>query len=115
MDWLDPLGAKCRDIRPLLKEIDKDFEIVFNYKTEKYEIMHNGMLFQTVPFGQFDRKLLADIKHTVWLNRTRQLLDYIDKQNERVEASEDRKLSNYAEALAKDLRRPLINNYYYGV
>jgi hypothetical protein len=50
----------------------------------------------------------------VWLNKRGEILDYVDAENEKSEAAEDRKLSNMAEALAKDLHKPLTNNYLYG-
>ena len=115
MREFDMHGAKCDDIRPILKEIEDNFDIAFDYTTGRYRITHNGKLFQTVPYGGVTRKLIAEIRHTVWLNRTGQMIDYVDRKNEKAEASEDRRLSDYSEALAKDLRRPLINNYLYGM
>lgn len=109
----DASGAKCNDLRKILKTIDEDFDITFDYAAEKYYVTHNGRMFESVPYGEFTRATIARFRRTVWLNRTGRLFDYIDQNNERVEAAEDRAIFNYSEALAKELRRPLINSYYY--
>jgi signal transduction histidine kinase len=111
---LDPKGAKCHHVRPILKQIDENFEVAFNYETEKYHITYNDAPFQTVPYGELTRELFDDIRHTVWLNRRGEILSYVDAQNEKMEAAEERRQSNMAEALAHDLRRPLIESHLYG-
>ena len=111
---LDPKGAKCREIRRELHDIDDRFDIAFDHEAAEYHVTFNEGLFAKVKYGEVDRALIADWRHTVWLNKRGEILDYVDQQNEKAEAEEDRKLSNMAEALAKDIRRPLIDNYLYG-
>ena len=117
---LDMDGADCRAIRRHLKDIDPGFDIGFEYETESYHILHRGpedddpQTFQVVPFGEVTRELLADIRHTVWLNKEGNMLDWIDEQCEQKDIAEEKKLTNMAEALAKDLWKPLKNDYYYG-
>ncbi|MZQ99484.1 MAG: hypothetical protein GT601_17595 [Acidaminobacter sp.] len=111
---LDPKGAKCHHLRNELRDIDERFDIAFDYEKEEYHVTFNGGPFAKVKYGEVDRDLIADWRHTVWLNKRGEILDYVDQQNEKAEAEEDRKLSNMAEALARDIRRPLINNYLYG-
>jgi len=110
----DPQGAKCKELIPILKEIEKGFDITFDFVSESYTITHNGSYFQRVPYGQFDRNLVAEIRRSVWLNTNGNVIDEIEKNNSRIDASMDRAQSLYAESLAKDLRRPLINDYLYG-
>lgn len=109
----DRQGAKCNDIRPILREIDRGFDITFDFRTESYTITHNDTHFQTVPYGRVDRELIDNIRRSVWLNRNADILAEIERNNARVDASYDRAQSLYAESLAKDLRRPLVNNYLY--
>jgi hypothetical protein len=111
---MDFNGAHSRAIERELKRIDKRFRIGFNYADEKYYIYFKDELFQTVPYGEVTRALIEDIGHTMWLNKQGTITEYVDGQNEKLEASKDREITNMAEALAKDIRRPLINNYYYG-
>jgi len=103
--------AKCSDIRPILQEIEPGFDITFDFDTEEYHITHNGTLFQRVPYGAVTRELIAKIRHTVWLNKTGQLIEYCEKSERTVAAAEDRAQELYAECLAKDLRKPLLNDY----
>jgi hypothetical protein len=106
--------ANCAEILPLLQAIEPGFEIGFDYDSEKYLIAHNGSPFQTVPYKEMDRATIAKIRHTVWLNKTGQLLDYCEKSEAKVAASEERAQELYAECLAKDLRKPLVKDYYGG-
>lgn len=104
-------SANCSEIRPLLQDIEPGFEVDFDFDRESYLITHNGVAFQTVPYAEMDRELIARIRHTVWLNKTGQLLDYCEKSEEKVRKAEDRVQELYAECLAKDLRKPLLNDY----
>jgi hypothetical protein len=101
--------AKCSDLRPILKEIDKDFDISFDWCTEKYTVTHKGNYFMQVKYGEFDRKTVDNIRKAVWLNKTGRVFDEIDRHNAKVEASKDREISNMAECMAKDIRKPLLN------
>jgi hypothetical protein len=112
--YLDPRGANCQDFRKILKGIDSAFEVNFDWDSESYTITFNDGPFQTVPVHDFTRELVEDIRHTFWLNATGQLFDYVDGQNEALELKEERAQTNYAEALAKEMRRPLIESYFYG-
>ena len=111
---LDPKGAKCRELRRELHDIDERFEIEFDHEKAQYQVSFNGGIFATVGYGEIDRDLIAQWRHTVWLNKRGEILTYIEAENEKFEAAEDRRLSNMAEALAKDLHKPLVNNYLYG-
>jgi hypothetical protein len=107
-------GAKCTDLRTILKDIDTDLDISFDYESEKYTIYHKQAYFMNIPFGEFDRKKVEEIRKVVWLNVNGNVLDDIDKNNEKVEQSHDRDLSNLAECMAKDLRKPLLDAIDYG-
>lgn len=111
---LDRRGAKCDHIRKELHDIDDRFDIAFDHGTEKYHVTFNDGLFTTVGYGEIDRDLIAEWRHTVWLNKRGEIINYVEAENEKYEAAEDRRLSNMAEALAKDLHKPLVNNYLYG-
>lgn len=110
----DPHAAKCDEIRPMLKDIDDGFDIDFDWEKERYYIHHKTSVFQTVPFGEVTRKLIADIRRVVWLNKTGQVLDHVERSERRAEARSDRATELWAEAMASDIRRPLLNDYLYG-
>lgn len=101
-------GAKCNDLRPILQEIDRDFDIGFNFDTETYTVYHNGRFFMSVPYGEFTRDTVAHIRKTVWLNINGDIFGEIDDANEKADKRKDRDMELFSESLAKDIRRPLI-------
>lgn len=108
------MEAKCKELRPLLKEIDPDFDINWNFPQETYTITHKGYFFMNVNYGEFDRKTFENIRKIVWQNIHGTIFDDIDKHNEKIEKAQDRHLSNIAETMAKDMRKPLADLYYHG-
>lgn len=112
MDAFD--GAKCCELRKILKEIDEDLDISFDYNAEKYTIYHKQAYFTNVPYGDFSREKIAEIRKIVWLNVNGDVLTDLEKHNENIDKAHDRDLSNLAECMAKDLRRPLLNAIDYG-
>lgn len=100
--------ANCKDIRPILQEIDKDFDIGFNCNTETYTVYHKGRFFQSVPYGQFTRETIANIRKTVWLNINGNVFADVDKANEIAERRHERETELLAESLAKDIYKPLL-------
>lgn len=104
----DKNGANCRDIRPHLKAIDHLFDIEFNYDTATYSIYFNGYLFRSAPFSM-DKRDIDDVRKTYWINVNGNPFEEVDKNNERAQIAEDRRIHNLAEDLAKDIRKPLLN------
>jgi len=110
----DPDGAKCKEIRPLLKEIDEDFDISFDAQDEKYYMTHKNHIFRVEKYGAIDRKLIADIRHIVWLNKTGQVDDYIDDSHAKAQESKDRAFNAKIDQMARDIHKPLASNHQYG-
>jgi len=108
------MAAKCYEIRLILKEIDDGFDVDFDFERESYVITFNGGLFQTVYYKDVDRALFEDIRHTFWLNKQDAILDYVDDINAAKDAAQERHLSNIAESMAKDIYKPVMQNYFYG-
>jgi hypothetical protein len=104
--------ANCSEIRSVLKEIDTDFDVEFI--AGKYIVTHKGNYFTQVNYGEFCRNTMENIRKTVWINKHGSVLEEIDKNNEKIEKSHDRDLSNLAECMAKDLRKPLLDVIDYG-
>jgi hypothetical protein len=100
-------GAKCKELRPILQEIDKDFDVGFNFDTETYTVYHKGRFFQSVPYGQFTRETIANIRKTV-ININGDIFAEVDKANELAAKRHDRATELLAESLAKDIRKPLL-------
>jgi hypothetical protein len=101
-------GAKCKDLRPILKEIDPLFDISFNYETESYSIYFNGYLFRTVPYGEFTRETFEDIRETVWININGDPFKEVDEANEAADKRTERQREDLSYNLANDIRKPLL-------
>lgn len=112
--YRDPDGANCAEIRPVLKAIDEGFDIVFDRDEESYLIMHNGHRFQTVHHTGITMELMDHLRHMTYLNKNGAVLDFVEKQEAKEEANRDRELARYAEAIAKDIHRPVVEDYLYG-
>jgi len=110
----DPDGAKCKEIRPLLKEIDEDFDISFDAQAEKYYLTHKTSVFRVEKYGAIDRKLIAEIRHIVWLNKTGRVEEYIEESHIKAQESKDRAFDNKIDQMARDIHKPLVANYTYG-
>jgi hypothetical protein len=104
--------ANCSEIRPILKDIDPDFDVEFI--SGKYIITHKGNYFSQVNYGEFDRNTMENFRKVVWMNLNGNILDEIEKNNEKIDKSHERDLSNLSECMAKDLRKPLLNAVDYG-
>lgn len=110
----DRHGAECDSIRPHLKEIDEKFDISFDFDAEEYVVTHGESVFDRVAWGNLDREWIAHTRRVAWLNKTGKVLEEVERDEAAYEASQERAKTNYAEALASDLRRPLVDNYLYG-
>lgn len=107
-------NAKCDEIRPILKEIDSDFDISFNVYHETYLITHKDFPFMTVPYGEFTRETIENIRKAVYINVNGDVIEEVEDNNKKIEESKDREYNNMIECMAKDIRKPLINAIDYG-
>ena len=110
----DKHGAECDGIRPHLKEIDEKFDITFDFDAEEYIVNHGDSIFERVPWGGIDRAWIARVRRVAWLNKTGKVLEEVERSEAAFEASQDRATTRMAEAMADDIRRPLVNNLLYG-
>lgn len=104
--------AGISDKRRVLQEIDTDFDISFSTETEQYSIYHKGYLFQNVDWNGFTRKVLDHIRRMVWLNRNGLVESEIDNNNNEIDKAKEKKIEDMAYNLAKDIRKPLLKDYY---
>lgn len=102
----------CSDKRRILKDIDIDFDIGFEYENERYVITHKGFPFQYVKLGDFTRSILDHIRKMVWINKNGSIIDEIDSHNAKIEGKHDRKLEDMIRQFSKDIRKSLIKDAY---
>jgi hypothetical protein len=101
------------DKRRIVKDIDNNFDIHFCLDTETYLITHKNFPFQRVAWDGFTREVLEGIRHTVWLNHNGNVIDEIEKNNAKIDKDKENKLSEMTMQMAKDIRKPLLNEAYY--
>lgn len=98
--------------RAILKDIDKGFDITFNPENEMFTITHKDHVFMNVKYGEFERSTVEHIRKMKYLNENGLLEEDMDRNNAIMERSKERKTELLAETLAKDIRKPLIKDYY---
>lgn len=101
----------CIRLNELVKEIDNDFDVVFNQGNGVFTVTHKGFHFMDIPFNELNRDTLFHIRKVVHWNKEQTLLQEIDRHNEKVQKQKDREIENFAENLAKDIRKPLIKEW----
>jgi hypothetical protein len=99
--------------RKILKEINPDFDIKFYLEKESFEITHKGHFFMSVKFREFDRDTITHIRKMKYINENGDILDEIDSHNAKIEESKEKKLEDMAYWMAKDIRKPLMEDYLY--
>jgi len=94
------------EIKQLIKDINSDMDITFDGKV--YTITHKEKLFQVIPFAQFDRETLNDIRKTVWMNENKCILDEIDRNNDKLDNDKQKNIDERGNQTARDM-------YTYGI
>ena len=107
----DKYGADCKAIRPHLKEIDKLFDIAFNYDTERYIIYFNGGVFQVVPWKELNADTIEKIRKVYWENVNGDPLAEMDENNERIDKAKERQREDMVYELAKDMRKAILKEF----
>ena len=95
-----------KDIKQLIKDINSDMDITFD--GQNYKITHKDKFFQVIPFAQFDRETLNEIRKTVWMNENKCILDEIDRNNNELDNKKQKKIDERGNQTARDM-------YTYGI
>ena len=98
-------------IRPLLKEIDRLFDIEFDYDSDRYRVLFDGNLFRTVFVLDMGCAVINDIRKAYWINVNGDPFAEIDKTNDALDAERERRRNDMVRELAKDLRRAIQNEF----
>lgn len=104
--------AELIDREKILKEINDDFSVSFDYTHNEYCISHKNVLFKRLSIDEFDRKEIERIRYQVWLNENGNVLEEIDKNNEKLEKEKENKATDMNYQMAKDIRKPLLKEIY---
>ncbi len=93
--------SDCQDIIKRLKEIDKDYFVVYNLNRKTFEL-HNraqeeGTFCLTLPFDTLDERTIDLTLRTQSFKRD-ELIKELDAENERLEKTRKRNILNEMEA-----------------
>lgn len=93
--------SDCQDIVKRLKEIDKDYFVVFNTTRKCFELHNRGQerdtFCLTLPFECLDERTIDLTLKTLSVKRD-ELIKEIEKENEKMEKSKCRAILNDVEA-----------------
>jgi hypothetical protein len=108
---IDKNGADCAVIRPLLKEIDRLFDIEFDYDSDRYRVLFDGNLFRTVFVLDMGCAVINDIRKAYWINVNGDPFAEMDKNNERLDRAAEARREDMVRELSKDLRTAISKEY----
>ena len=102
-----PLFTSAYDIPKRLKEIDSNLFVVFNTKTQKFEIhslANKGSTFSmNVPFRTLDARLENFVRKFDLKRHGRKIYRDMDRENEELERSIKRQRSNDLHGIADEI------------
>ena len=94
------------DISKRIKEIDKDYYIVYNLKTNKFEVHNSSQNLNsyalTCPYEKLDKRLLDYTMKTRICNSDK-LLDEIDNHNRKIEKEIEEKRKDESGIIFKEI------------
>lgn len=104
--WLIYVESDVHDITKRLKEIDKGYFIMFNPKTQKFEVHHSeqegGTYCLTLPFDELDSRAIDYVKkHRI--ENLKKIIAEMEEHNRRIEIEQAKKFQDTASELAKDI------------
>jgi len=78
-----------------LKEIDKNYFLVFNSKSKKFEVHHKGQHENTfclsLPFAELDNRTL-DLVQKTRVENINKLIEEIEKENQKLETQKNKEI-----------------------
>ncbi len=116
--YLRPVYTNVYFIPERLRRIDPNLFVVFNRKTQWYEIhslANKGDTFALlVPFSELDGRCEEHVKKFDLKRHGKQIFQHIEDQNEKKERAIQRERSNYARNLADELYKPVKRLAWWG-
>ena len=94
--------SDCQDVIPRLKEIDKDYFVVYNLDRKTFELhnhlQENGTFCLTLPFESLDERAISLTLKTQSFKRD-ELIKELDAENEKLEKQRKKDILNDMEAI----------------
>ena len=100
------------DISTRIKQIDAGYFVMYNFKTQRFEVHHDGQgLCLVLPFDRLDARAVAEVRRTR-AERRRQLLEEMDRHNSKLERSLTARILDKARGSYSDIRKLYIKEKY---
>lgn len=96
----------------IFKSIDKGFEVT--EAGPNLIVTHNGGHFETIPKDDLTREKISSICQVAFINKYGNMIDFVEANNEQIEAANERKQTDINENFGRDIFKTLRNDYYYG-
>jgi len=108
-----PVLNNIYDIPVRLKEVNRDFFVMFNTRTQKFEIHDAGQLFTTLactlPFDELDARTIRYVREFS-RERTERIAEEIERYNEELDRKEKAALIDKASYKCREAFDYLKNN-----
>lgn len=108
-----PVLSNAMDIPVRLKEVNRDFFVMFNTRTQKYEIhcasQLGGTMACSLPFDELDARAILYAREFS-AARTQQIAEEIERYNEKLEKSQYAAMLDKANYQCRDVFNYLKNN-----
>ena len=106
--YLVHVTDSVNDIPQRVKAYNNSLFVVWNARTEKFEIHSHENKGSTycfeVPHKTLDARVIEQIRRTDVRNRGMKIIEEMDESNRRLEEAEERKRKNWIEDVAKETR-----------
>ena len=99
--------GECNTIRRVVKDIDNRFDVYYDADSSKYIITQYDNYFDSVSPSDLCKDFFDRLRKVVWINMYGSIIDEIDKNNAKIEEESERRASDIATNLAKDIYKPL--------
>ena len=102
-EYLEIVKSDVFRIADRIKRIDKDYLILFNHKSRKYEVHNSSNIGNTycftVPYDELDDRTLEYCRETLVENDVAASIDYFNKK---IEKSKEREKENLFESTSRE-------------
>mgnify|MGYP001000667952 CR=1 FL=1 len=110
---LIPIETNVYNIPERLKEIDKDYFVVFNTEAQQFEVHNLGQIGNTlalnIPYDELDNRTI-DLVQKTRIENAKKIFDEIDRQNLKLEIDSSKKWKDVTDQQLREMHRYVTNH-----
>jgi len=107
-DYREVITESTHDIPRRLREIDTDYFIVRNHKTNEFEVHHKGQIGNSlalnIPFKELDERTIDLVKSTS-IQYSQNIINEMERNNEKLETDKIKKRNEMGQEICKDIHK----------